>query len=75
MSAPTIRAELATAIRAVNAAFDHLPKSAQDAIEIGFDGLEAEVDAAIVADDRPRALRAITAWRRHWLATFEEVAL
>jgi hypothetical protein len=35
--------------------------------------LEEEVDAACAAGDRERALRAIKAWRDHWLWTFERV--
>lgn len=71
---PTIRAELAAAIRTVNAAYNRLSTSAQDAIEIRYDGLEAEIDRAIHADDRPRAERAIRAWRGHWVSEFERAA-
>jgi hypothetical protein len=63
---------MAAAVRAVNAAYVSLPEAAQGLIEIGCDGLGAEVDAAILAGDRDRALAAINAWKRHWLATFEE---
>lgn len=72
MTAPTIRAELAAAYRAISAAYDRLPVDVQNSIEIGYDALEAEVDAATLAEDRERAMRAISAWKRHWLATFEE---
>lgn len=74
MTPPTIRAELAAAVRAVNVAFYRLPTEAQDRIDATTDPVEAEVDAAVLADDRPRAMRAIAAWKRHWLATFEEAA-
>lgn len=74
MTAPTIRAELANAVRAVNAAFSRLPETVQDFLDVAFDPLEAEVDAALQADDRERALRAIGAWKRHWIATFDEAA-
>jgi hypothetical protein len=70
MTAPTIRTELAAAVRAVNAAYSRLPEPARKQIEIHFDGLDREVDAAILADDRERALRAIAAWRQHWLHEF-----
>jgi len=69
---PTLRAELAAAIRKVNAEFERLPPEVQDAIDVAFDPLEREVDAAILTNDRPRALRAIGAWKRHWVATFGE---
>lgn len=64
---PTIRAELAAAVRAVNAAFGRLPAEAQDALDVTVDGLEREIDAAVIAEDRERAMRAIRAWRGHWL--------
>lgn len=66
-----IRADLAAAVRAVNAAFAQLPAEAQDAIEIRYDGLDRELDAAYAAGDRPRAEAAIRAWRGHWVATIE----
>lgn len=68
---PGVGAELAAAVRRVNAAFSRLPTSTQDSIEIRYDGLDREIDAAILAGDRERARRAIRAWRGHWLATFE----
>ena len=74
MSAPTIRAELAAAVRRVNAAFNRLTPAQQDSLEIGTDTLEREVDVAALADDRPRAMLAINPLQRHWLATFEEAA-
>lgn len=69
---PGIRAQLAAAVRRVNAEFNRLPTSVQNRIEISWHGVDAEVDAAILAGDRPRAEAAIAAWKRHWLATFEE---
>lgn len=74
MTAPSIRAEMANAVRKVNAEFGRLPKSVQDTLEIRVDGLDREVDAALLADDRDRAMRAIRAWRGHWLAEFERAA-
>ena len=71
---PTIRAEHAAAIRAVNARFAALPAEVQASIRIGHDSLEDEVNAAIVAGDRPRAEAAIRAWKQHWLAEFERAA-
>jgi hypothetical protein len=74
VSASTVRTELAAAIRAVNAGFNRLPATTQDTIDLRYDGLEAEIDRAILADDRPRAERAIRAWRSHWLYEFERAA-
>jgi hypothetical protein len=69
---PGVRAELAAAVRAVNARFARLPAEVQTRVDVAAtDSLEAEVDAAILAGDRERAERAIAAWRDHWLATFE----
>ena len=73
MSSPTtIRTELAAAYRAVNAAYARLPRSAQASVVIAYDGLEAEIDASILTDDRNRALAAIRAWKSYWLSRFEE---
>lgn len=72
MSAPTISAELAATIRRINVAFNRLPADRRDVITIAYDPLETEVNAAILTGDRQRALAAIAAWRRHWLAMFEE---
>jgi hypothetical protein len=66
-----IRADLAAAVRAVNAAFAQLPAEVRDAIEIRYDGLDRELDAACAAGDRERALAAIRAWRGHWTHTIE----
>ncbi len=74
MSLPTIRAELANAVRAVNVAFNCLPAEARDSLNIAIDPCEAEVDKAIVADDRDRALAAIRAWRGYWLDRIERAA-
>lgn len=69
---PGVNAALANAVRVVNARFNRLPRSVQDSIDIEYDGLDREIDAAILGGDRDRALSAIEAWRRHWTATFEE---
>lgn len=69
-----VSSELASAMRAVNAAYNRLTAEAQASIEIAYDGLDAEIDAAIVAADRERALAAIRAWRGYWLHEFEEAA-
>jgi hypothetical protein len=74
MTAASIRTELAAAIRKVNAEFARLPRQVQDSIVISYDDLDKEIDAAILADDRARALAALRAWVQHWLATLEEAA-
>jgi hypothetical protein len=71
---PGIRAALLAAQHEVNWAFAHLPTDAQERIDVATDDLEAEVDAAILADDRERAEAAIRAWRDYWHAEFERVA-
>lgn len=75
MTPPTIRAELAAAVRAVNAAYFRLPAEAQDKIDPRADPVEAEVNAAILADDRARAMAAIRAWRGYWLDRIERAGL
>ena len=68
MAAPlSIRAELATAIRRVNAEFARLPRAVQDSLDLSFNDLDAELDRALLSDDRRRALLAITSWRDHHL--------
>lgn len=74
MTRPTISAELAAAYRAVHVAYNCLPTSVQDSIEIDYDGFEGEVDAAVLADDRERVAAAIRPSRQHWLAEFEGAA-
>lgn len=74
MTFPSIRSELAAAIRAVNAGYNRLPGDAQDTISIAYDALEAEVEAAAANEDRERALAAIRAWRGHWLDRFKRAA-
>ena len=74
MSEPSIRAELAAAVRAVNAAFARLPRETQEQIEIATDDLDRELDRALLADDRRRAMAAINAWRDHHLAQIRRAA-
>lgn len=68
------RAELAAAIRAVNAAFARLPQPVQGSVDIAYDGIEEEIDASVLTDDCERALSAIRAWRGYWLDRFERAA-
>lgn len=45
-----------------------LPAAAQEAVDFSdVNALEVEVDAAVLVEDRPRALAAIDQWRRAWL--------
>jgi hypothetical protein len=67
---PGVNAELAAAVRAVNAAFMRIPEDSRP-IAAAWTPLEEEVDAACASGDRERALRAIEAWREHWLWKFE----
>jgi hypothetical protein len=64
----TVRSELAAAIRAVNAAFNRLPREVQDELDLAYDDLDRELDRAAAGDDRARALAAIKSWRDHHLA-------
>lgn len=70
-SEPSVRAELAAAVRAVNAAFARLPAEAQAAIDPTTDPCEREIEAAMQAGDRDRAMAAVRAWRGYWLAEIE----
>lgn len=74
MSSPSLRTELAAAIRAVNAAFNRLPGDAQDNVDLGHNTLDAELDRALAAEDRARALDAIESWRDHHLALIRRAA-
>ena len=73
MSETSTRTELAAAVRAVNAAFARLPREIQDHIEIASDDLDRELDRALLADDRRRAMAAINTWRDHHLAQIRRV--
>lgn len=73
MTPPTIRAELAAAVRAVNAAFNRLPAEAQGQLDVTADPVEVEVDKAILTGDRDRALAAIRAWKGYWLDRIAQV--
>jgi len=74
MTAPTIRTELAAAVRAVNAAYNRLSENARTQIDPRTDPVEIEVDAAVLAGDRDRAMDAIRAWRGYWIDRIERVA-
>lgn len=74
MTENSIRSELAAAYRAVNAAFNRLPKEAQVALDLSTNDLDLELDRALLADDRERALGAIESWREYHLALIRRAA-
>ena len=62
----SIRAELAAAVRRINAAYYRCPEPRPEVIGQTWSRLETEIDAAVRSDDRDsRALRAIAAWEAH----------
>lgn len=67
---PSIRAELAAALRTVNAAYSRLPEDRRPDVS-GRDDLDQAVDEACLSGDRHRALTAIAEWKRHWLGECE----
>jgi hypothetical protein len=66
-----VAAALANAYRQVNVSFSRLPKSKQDAIPIGYDQLDRELEASIASGEADRAMAAIADWRAHWLRKIE----
>lgn len=74
MTENSVRSELAAAIRAVNAEFRRLPENARSQLDLSTNDLDRELDIALLADDRGRALRAIEAWREHHIALIRRAA-
>jgi len=68
---PGVSAELAAACRAVAAAYERLPEAARP--EVGWDDVDAEVDAACAGGNRDQAHEAIRTWRDRYLRLFREV--
>ena len=66
-----MRAELANAIRKVNAAFAGLAPDARERVRLIAD---APLDAALLDGDRAKALSQIERWRDRQLAAIEEAA-
>jgi hypothetical protein len=62
-------AELAAAVRAVNAAYLRIPEPYRPEAAI-WTFLDCEVDAAFASGDQERALQAIEKWRAHHLRKF-----
>jgi hypothetical protein len=69
MTSPSIRAELAQAIRQVNAGFNALPEDRRPAVR--WTRIDDQLEAAIAGDDRDLALAEIARWRDHHLAMIE----
>lgn len=69
MTPPTVRAELAAAIRRVNAAFNRLSGAERERVHLVAD---APLEAALLGEDRTKALAQIECWRDRQLAAIEE---
>lgn len=70
---PSLRAELAAAVRWVNARRAELPAAVRAGIAVPVQGIAAAVESADAAGDRERGLDAIAEWRRYWRGRFEAV--
>jgi hypothetical protein len=68
---PSLRAELAAAVRWVNARRAELPAAVRAEIAVPVEGIAAEVASADAAGDRARGMDAIRAWRAYWAERFE----
>jgi DNA-binding GntR family transcriptional regulator len=69
VTAPTVRAELAAAVRRLNVAFHKLPKEARP--NITWRDIDDTLEA-LASGDRERALAAIDDWERHHRELFRE---
>jgi hypothetical protein len=68
---PGLSAELAQAIREVNAAFCRLPDNRRPALAPEWIALEDKIEAACARGDQTVAGAAIEAWRDHCLELIE----
>ncbi len=68
MSINSVRCELATAIRQVNASYRALPPEKRP--EVRWSVMDDTLDMALKSRDREQALTAVEAWRDHWLGLF-----
>jgi hypothetical protein len=66
MTASSVRAELAAAVRAANAAYSRLPEDERP--EVAWGEIDAALEEALNSGSRARAIRAIKDWRRCQLA-------
>lgn len=71
MTAPTIRAQLAQAVRVINLAHGQLTEEEQDQVEIVPD---ADIDLALATDDYAEALTLIARWRDRQLRAIHEAS-
>ena len=74
MTENSVRSELAAAVRAVNAEFLRLPDNARNQLDLSTIDLDLELDRALLADDRGRALKAIQSWREHHITLIRRAA-
>lgn len=75
-SLPGVNAELAAAVRRVNAIYSVIPASRQPDLDgSSWRRLEAEVDRACGAGDREAALLAIKRWEEHAQRVLAPLAL
>lgn len=70
MSGYSLRAELATAVRAVNAAYGALPEDRRPAIN--WNAVVDLLEDALNRSTREHVLEGIREWQKHWLSLFEE---
>jgi hypothetical protein len=73
VTAPSVRTELAAAFRQVAADFNRLPAKTQAMIDFDWSSADELLDRRLLDGDRDDALRAISEWKAHYLALFEEV--
>lgn len=71
MTPPTIRAEMAAAIRRLNVRYRELPPDAQDRAAAAWEGVDADLEAALDGD-RAAALAAVELWEERHHVLFEE---
>lgn len=70
MSPPTLRAELAAAIRKVNAAYSRLTPDQRTRVSLVADG---PLDSALLSGSHAKALAQIETWRDRQLAAIAQV--
>jgi hypothetical protein len=73
VTAPTIRAELATAIKFLNREYAKLPESARSDIP-RWGNWDDVLETALAADDHEAAVAAIHTWRDQHVAAFRVAA-
>lgn len=66
-----VRAELTVAIGEMNNLLNELAPEVRDAIDLGHQQVDVDLDEALAADDEQQALAAIRNWRAFHLALVE----